>query len=78
MIFSIRIVDDSGDPVSNESVYVVESHMLGGPSQSEYTDTDGWASFEFVNHSTFYGVVHVGGEEYPIRVDDGETLSITI
>ena len=79
--FSLRVVDDHGDPVIGESVYVIRSDLLGGPSQTQYTDTDGWASFEFVYAmvaSTFYGRAHVRGEEYPIEVDDEGTLSITV
>ena len=70
MIFAIKIVDADGDPVSNESVFVVESGLLRA-SQSQYTDREGWANFEFVHCYTFYGVVHVRGEEYPIEVGDG-------
>jgi len=77
LTFSIRVVDDEGDPVSNEDVYVVMSGILGGPSQTGNTDEDGWAEFEFIA-KRFYGVAHVRGEEHEIIADDGDTFSITV
>ena len=76
--FSIRIVNQDGDGVSNEEVYITESGFLAGGSQSQITDTDGWATFEWTSRLTFHGTALVAGEEYEINLSDGESTSISI
>ena len=73
--FSIRIVDEEGDPVSGKKVYITQSGL--GGSQGQYTDEDGWAEFEFYC-LRFYGIARVDGDEHDIDMSDGETISITI
>ncbi len=76
LTFRVKIVDGDGNPVSGETVLVVES-AITGPSQSQCTDSDGWAEFEF-ERNRLYAYVHVAGEEHHVIVDDGDELSFTI
>lgn len=81
--FSIRVVDENGDGVSEAEV-AYECGQMSGVG-SEYTDSDGWAEFDIV-HGMFGGPipidkVWVNGEEvsdnsfYP---EDGDTFSFTL
>ena len=73
--FAIRVVDEAGDPVSGEKVYITQSGL--GGSQGQYTDEGGRAEFEFYC-LRFFGIARVDGDEHHIDMSDGETTSITI
>ena len=72
--FAIRVVDEDGSPISGKEVYITQSGF--GGSQGQYTDEDGWATFEFYC-LRFYGTARVDGEACDIDMSDGETMSIT-
>lgn len=49
--FSIRLVDESGDPITNRKITVIYVGMLSG-TESAYTDSDGWAEFPTVGQDS--------------------------
>lgn len=82
--FSIRVVDDDGQPVSGAKV----SYQCGDMSGvgTEYTDDDGWATFDIIEavicgpgpavRRIWVNSVEVSDESwYPA---DGDTMSFTI
>jgi hypothetical protein len=72
--FSIRIVDEDGEPRSGVKVTI---HWAWTWS-AEYTDDDGWAEFD-VDGSPATGTVYAGGDELgEIAAEDGETFSFTL
>jgi hypothetical protein len=79
--FSIRIVDQRGNPRRGVSVWAKEAGLFG-ESGTEYTDSDGWVKFHnpyWMDEKTVYGLyVYVGGEEFgPFTVENGDTFSLT-
>lgn len=80
--FSIRVVDDDGDPVSG--IEVTCSYGVVSGLHTERTDEDGWATFPIVENAFGFGntpVSHVfiDHEEVhgELNPDDGETYSFT-
>jgi hypothetical protein len=76
MEFSIRIIDEDGDGVSDIKVSV-SFDSLGGWLE-EFTDSDGWATFEPSGH-------HVSCKVYvrdellgEVGIEDGDTFSFNI
>lgn len=43
--FSIRIVDEDGDPLEGISVSASEKGLFGASTPTEYTNEDGWVEF---------------------------------
>jgi hypothetical protein len=80
--YSIRVVDPDGDPVSGAEIMVSYFEFTGG-TDTQHTDSEGWAEFE-----TTYGICNVDGVyvngleaiEYPGLglVEDGDTFSVTL
>lgn len=74
--FSVRVVDDDGDPREGASVTVFYSGLLGG-HETQYTDEDGWTTFQ--NYEDRGGEVFVEGENMGEHsLSDGRTYSFTI
>jgi len=78
--FSIRIVDEDGDPRKYINVFV---HYSDFTHDEESTDDDGWVSFErntVFNHSVTIDELIVDGDviDKNISVEDGDTLSFTV
>ena len=86
--FSIRLVDENGDALTDRKVTVFYKGILGG-SEKRYTDYDGWAEFPTFGENyigevysyelrgilvTKHSVLLTGGEE----IYDGATFSFTI
>ena len=83
--FSIRIVDEDGDGIEDVTVYL-DYAGITGDSDSEETDSDGWAEFtlhrEFgvghpktISSVTANGVIVMSDSFTP---DDGDTFSFTL
>lgn len=78
---SIRVVDESGDPVSGATVTLNFSVMSG--IGTEYTDSDGWAEFDYESidksemwvNDVYVNGDRVGGDFY---LENGETLSFSL
>lgn len=77
---SIRVIDSGSNPRSNIEVHVTDYANIGGSSYSEYTDSDGWASFTFFCVSSSLKVeVYVDGNDMGKHTFyDGDTASYTI
>jgi len=76
MSFSVRVVDQDGDPMSGIKV-TADFGLLHGQS-SDYTDDGGWAMIE-ASGDYVTCTIYVKGEnqgEHPIS--DGDTFSFTI
>lgn len=76
MTFSVRVVDEDGDPREGIEVHASFGIMHGG--LVEHTDSDGWANFEpsgeYVTVKLF-----VDGESYGEHpLEDGDTFSFTV
>lgn len=73
--YSIRVVDEDGDPVEGIEVAV---HYAWTHSK-ERTDEDGWAQFEVdVTGNGIRATVYVDGENMGEPwLEDGDTLSYT-
>ncbi len=74
MEFSVRIVDEDGNPRSGVKV------LINWPWtwSAEYTNDDGWAEFD-VDGGPATGKVSAGGDELgEIVPEDGETFSFTV
>lgn len=77
---SIRVVDDDGNPVSDRAVNIQFSLFTG--SDTQYTDSDGWAVFEYSSiardklwvDDIYIDSVHVAEDFY---LENGETMSFT-
>lgn len=75
---SIRVVDEDGEPRRGAKVTISFSgpgilESIIGTIDSEYTDSDGWAQFEYENideSQMFVDKIWVDGEE----VDSGGVL----
>ena len=87
---SIRLISESGRPVTNCKVLINFSGLIG-TSHSETTDGDGWAYFEneYEDEDRSRSVDAIaayiglfGGTEIELQtggsIDDGESLSFTI
>jgi hypothetical protein len=87
---SIRLISESGRPVTNCKVLINFSGLIG-TSHSETTDGDGWANFEneYEDEDRSRSVDAIaayiglfGGTEIELQtggsIDDGESLSFTI
>lgn len=77
--FSIRVVDDEGNGIEGKKVIVFHHGLMGG-HQEEYTDDEGWVTFERYDHTPSITKVYVDGDlvDSDISPDDGETYSYTI
>lgn len=79
---SIRVVDDEGDPVSDVKVTIIFSLMSG--YDTKYTDSDGWAEFEYKSidsgKSMSVKTIYVNGEEVGggFRLENGDTKSFNL
>lgn len=61
--FSIRVVNDEGDPVEGVKVTVSFDGIFHGVGE-DFTDDDGWAQFESSSmHHVATGKVYLGDEE---------------
>ena len=81
-VFSVRIVDQNGNPQRGIRVWAKESGIFG-ESGSEYTDSDGWVEFRnpyWGEERTVYGLyIYVRDKKFgPFTVDGGDTLSVTV
>jgi|GEM_PF-3575267 len=73
MEFSIRVVDEDGDPVSDKKITI--DYGLFNGQESEFTNNDGWAEFSPSNRYVTC-TVYIGGESYgELPIEDGETYS---
>jgi hypothetical protein len=73
--FSVRVVDDDGDPVVDVGV-MIDYGILNGTDEKR-TDSDGWV--EFHNHGDEPGTIWVHGHEMGDHsLADGKTYSFTI
>lgn len=84
--FSIRVVDEDGDPRRGVEVSIFYSAsgagLLPGGSESRHTDSDGWAEFD-ISTGTWGSLiekVYVEGElvDTSLEPDDGDTYSYTV
>lgn len=77
--FSIRIVDTDSDPIAGAKVAIMHFGLMGG-YEDQYTDDEGWVTFERHSHTPNITDVYVNGEsvDTDISPDDGETYSYTI
>ncbi len=77
--FSIRVVDEDGDPKSGVTVSIFHHGFMGG-TQKGYTDDDGWVSSERYHHAPTITEVYVDGDlvASDISPDEGETYSYTV
>lgn len=73
--FSIRVVDEDGDPLSSVSV-AVSYGSLGGVG-TEYTDDDGWTEWETLDHVSFTVYID-SNEEGTYGFEDVDTRSFTL
>jgi hypothetical protein len=84
--FSIRVVDEDGDPVRGAKVTVFYGASVGGllpgGSETRHTGSDGWAEFErYVGTwGSLIERVYVNGELVgtSLTPDDGDTYSYTV
>jgi uncharacterized GH25 family protein len=75
--FSIRVVDEDGNPVENARVTVIYSFT----QQEDYTDEDGWVEFQrdTMFQTAISATIYVDGEEVGQElIEDGDTFSYTI
>ena len=82
--FSVKVVDEDGDPKSGAEVSVSYMGLLSG-FEEDYTDEDGWVSFSKGDNALggrdvgvsklFINGDLVKEDFYP---DDGETMSFTV
>ena len=78
--FSIKVVNTEGNPQSGIEVSVFDQSFMPVGTQTEYTDSDGWAQFEFQMITTsFFGEVYVNGDRAGSRkFRDGDSASYTV
>jgi hypothetical protein len=82
--FSIRVVDENGDPVRSAKVSCAYGSMSG--VGTEYTDSDGWAEFPIIDQVLGGGAIRITtiwikGKEVSDETfvpSDGDTFSFTI
>lgn len=76
--FSIRVLDDNGNPREGVGVVVDFGHLIG--HAQEYTDEGGWAEFEVSDSiSTSSGEIYVNHEsEGEYGLNDGDSFSFTL
>lgn len=74
--FSVRVVDEDGDPRKGISVYANYGLLHGG--HSEYTDEDGWATFEPSGDYTTAEIIVDGDNQGEYPISEGETFSFTL
>jgi hypothetical protein len=78
--FSIRLVDDDGDPISNRKVTCFYSGgLLPGGSHAEYTDDDGWCEFPTFGNSSVseiysYELYGLLVQQRSVLLSDGEDI----
>lgn len=78
--FSIRVVDEDGHGVNGAKVSLAWWTLIGEPPawDREFTDSDGWATFQIMNRSL--ETISINDEivaEGLDKPDDGDTLSFT-
>lgn len=75
--FSIRVVDEDGNPVEGARVFVAYEWT----HDEDYTDDDGWVEFEkeTMLSPTVSATIYVNGEEVgQVQIEDGDTFSFTL
>lgn len=77
--FSIRVVNEDGEPVQGAMVSVIYDVT----NQDDYTDEDGWVEFErpkpALGGSGIRGTIYINGEEVGSPwIADGDTFSYTL
>lgn len=77
MAFSIRVVDLHGQPRKSARVGARSITLLGG-AKSEYTDTDGWAKFNWPGLPATFIISVNGVDQGQYALDDGDTESFTV
>jgi len=80
--FSVRVIDQRGNPYVDVRVYAHQAGLLG-EAGSEYTNSDGWVTFEnpyWSDEKTAYGVtIYVLGEEFgPFDITGDDSFSVTV
>ena len=75
--FSIRIVNENGDPVVGEMVHIGYYRILQGWDEAG-TDDDGWAEFTGPSHIGTVTVRGVQLNDADFSVEDGYTFSFTL
>lgn len=79
--FSIRVVDEDGNPLEGISVWVADKAFFSSGNITEYTDEDGWTEFSFYNYLDSYIDAKVcvdNNEMMDYFFNDGDTTSFTI
>jgi hypothetical protein len=76
MTFSVRVVDNDGDP--KEGVRVMANFGILHGHLIELTDQDGWAEFEPAGDYTSVEIFVDGENQGDHSVEDGDTFSFTI
>ena len=75
--FTVRVVDEAGRPQSGIKV-AVDFGILHGMAE-EYTDSNGWATFDNLNGDVVCGEFYVGGESQGEHsTHDRDSYSFTI
>lgn len=77
---SIRVVDEDGDPVEGCKVYI--SFGIWNGHDTQYTDEDGWAEFEYDNidkDEMIAEMIAIGSDvvDEDTVIENGETRSYT-
>lgn len=75
--FSIRVIDEDGNPEEGREVHVSPDSILQGWEES-FTDEDGWANFEYeTNRNSITFSVRISGHDHgEITAADGDTFSV--
>ena len=73
--FSIRVVDEDGRP--RRSVKIMVGYGAMGGVGTEYTDDDGWTTWEIHDHVSFKVYID-GGDGISRSFTDGDAVSFTV
>ncbi|MEM7662776.1 MAG: hypothetical protein AAF292_11040 [Pseudomonadota bacterium] len=75
---SIRVVWDNGTPAEGQKVGVTWDGLMSG-FESDYTDNDGWVSFNIFNSSKIqYLTVNDDTVDTDVDIYDGYSASFTL
>jgi len=76
MSFSVRVVDEDGNPREGVRIYSHYGILHGG--HAEYTDEEGWATFEPSGDYTSVEIMINGDSQGEYSISDSETFSFTL
>jgi hypothetical protein len=75
--FSIRVVNENGDPM--EGITVLVSFGIWNGHSEEFTDNDGWVEFDNLNDDLTHGEIYVNGNKQgDYSTGSGDSYSFTI